>query len=279
MLFRSVGVDKAVHLTDPSGRSDLVLARMATSSCPVCHSPPVWSPSGQLLGFTKPLGKSSFQATFLEPMSGRSKGWSKSGESFIGWIDSERYLESNGPYNPFIVSVDGGRRWKVNNSSSQFEFIAPAPPHSPGRFIGMYYDSKKITDVIAFFHKDLSVGRPVWIERRGAAPGQPQSQVSPRVDPLGQYVAWTLWRKSRPYIAYKGVNELSSAPPSLLGDQYSSAYFCDWTEQADLLANVKDKAKWKLVILRRDGTLSRELGTDVPPAEGVVASWRKYEHR
>jgi hypothetical protein len=32
-------------------------------------------------------------------------------------------------------------------------------------------------------------------------------------------------------------------------------------------------------VLGRDGTLSRELGTDTPPAEGVVASWRKYEHR
>src|SRR5882672_3601429 len=49
-----MGSDKSMHLTDPSGRSDLVIGKMATSGCPVCHAPPVWSPSGQMIGFTKP---------------------------------------------------------------------------------------------------------------------------------------------------------------------------------------------------------------------------------
>src|SRR5204863_7095183 len=48
------GSDTAVHLTDPSGRSDLVVARYAKSGCPVCHSPPTWSPLGTTLGITKP---------------------------------------------------------------------------------------------------------------------------------------------------------------------------------------------------------------------------------
>ena len=65
-----------------------------------------------------------------------------------------------------------------------------------------------------------------------------------------------------------------------MGDQYSSAYFCDFTEQGEILANVlSSTGKWKLVLLHRDGKLNRELASDPAPAQGVVASWRKFEHR
>ena len=82
-------------------------------------------------------------------------------------------------------------------------------------------------------------------------------------------------------MAVKAVSDRLSRPPTVIGDQFfGGAYFCDWTEQGDILANVsKAGGVWRLVVLRRDGTLVRELATDVPPAEGVVASWRKYEHR
>jgi hypothetical protein len=47
-----------------------------------------------------------------------------------------------------------------------------------------------------------------------------------------------------------------------------------------MLANVRSAdGKWKLVILDRRGDMKTELGVDPPPAEGAVASWRKYEHR
>src|SRR5512133_3953617 len=36
-----VAADNAVHLTDPSGRMDLRITKQASSSCPVCHTPPV----------------------------------------------------------------------------------------------------------------------------------------------------------------------------------------------------------------------------------------------
>src|SRR5947208_2849571 len=38
--------NSGVHLTDPSGQMDIVLTKAAGSRCPVCHSPPSWSPSG-----------------------------------------------------------------------------------------------------------------------------------------------------------------------------------------------------------------------------------------
>src|SRR3954468_8970131 len=42
--------DNGVHLTDSSGRMDLRLTTATSFACPVCHTPPVWSPSGQAIG-------------------------------------------------------------------------------------------------------------------------------------------------------------------------------------------------------------------------------------
>jgi prepilin-type N-terminal cleavage/methylation domain-containing protein len=277
------GNDSAVHLTDASGRSDIVLARFAVSNCPVCHSPPVWAPSGQMIGLTTP-GRFSgeYLATLQEPVSGRTTTWTSMSENFIGWLDSSRYLQSNGPWNPAIVRAEDGVQQTINNQLYQFEFICPAPVQSPGPFIGMLYDQTKSADVITFFRADLSPGRTVWLERRGGGGNgsTPQSQVSPRVDPMGEFVGWTIFRNRRPYLAFKHCKDPSTIPPNLLGDQYAGAYFCDWTEGGDVLANVKGSdGKWRLVILDRQGDLKSELGTDPPPAEGAVASWRKYEHR
>jgi prepilin-type N-terminal cleavage/methylation domain-containing protein len=46
-----LGSDNRVHMTDPSGRMDLMLTKtQPTTGCPVCHTPPVWSPSGLTIG-------------------------------------------------------------------------------------------------------------------------------------------------------------------------------------------------------------------------------------
>jgi hypothetical protein len=276
------GNDSAVHLTDASGKSDIVLAKFANSNCPVCHSPPAWSPSGQMIGLTKPGSNSgSYLATLQEPVSGRTTTWTTTlNENFIGWLDSSRYLQSNGPWNPAIVRADDGVQQTINNNAFQFEFVCPAPVQSPGPYIGVLYDPNKRADVITFFRADLSPGRTVWSEPRGGGGSTPQSQVLPRVDPMGEFVGWTIFRNGRSYLAFKHCKDSSLQPPNLLGTQYSGAYFCDWTEGGDVLANVKgSNGKWQLVILDRQGDLKSELGTDPAPAEGAVASWRKYEHR
>jgi prepilin-type N-terminal cleavage/methylation domain-containing protein len=45
------GADGGVHLTDPGGGADVSVKGATSMQCPVCHSPPVWSPSGQVLAF------------------------------------------------------------------------------------------------------------------------------------------------------------------------------------------------------------------------------------
>ena len=284
------GTDQAVHLTDPSGGMDVYVGRFSSTSCPVCHAPPVWSPLGQTLAITAPVsptGGGVYRPALINPVSAsRRLRNTTTSETFIGWLDSDRYLQSNGPYTPKIVRADNLIETSLNNNVLQFEFIAPAPVGSPGPYIGMWYDPKgggtgKTSDVIGFFRKDLTIGKRVWTEPRGGSSSSTQSQLSPRVDPYGELVAWTLWRGNRPYVAMKSSRAISSTPPSLLGDKFTRAYFCDWTEGGDLLANVTTNGtRYKLVVLRRkDGSVARELGTAIPPPEGVVASYRRYEHR
>jgi prepilin-type N-terminal cleavage/methylation domain-containing protein len=278
------GVDEAVHLTDQTGVPDLHVAKIVRpTGCPVCHSPPAWSPLGQELGVTTLIGTSTqYRPTLINPVNGKGRAKTTgSSENFIGWLDSERYLQSNGPYNPKIVRADNQFEAPIDNNVTQFEYIAPAPVHAPGPYIGMWYDTKVRDDVIGFFRKDLRPGKIVWRAVRGQGKSSVHSQLFPRVDPFGEFVAWTLWQAQKPSVVIKPVRASSTLPPSSLSSAFAGAYFCDWTEGGDILANVSSNSvSWRLVILRRtDGSVLRDVRTAVPPPEGVVASWRKYEHR
>jgi len=276
-----------VHLTDPSGGMDIVLTKAASTSCPVCHSPPSWSPNGLSIALRTPKGSASVPAV-VEPVSGRIKysadasDGSFMGENFVGWLDSSQFAQSHGPDELVSVDVDSANKTKMSTAYS-IEYITPAPINSPAPFIGMVYDSRNRIDVICFLRKDMSPGKPIWAEPRTGgmnSSGGPQMQEAPRVDPMGEFVGWTVHRSGRAYIAVKACTDPAVQTPSLLGDQYAGAYLCDWTEQGDLLANVSaGGGNWKLVILDRNGGLVRELGTPSAMGEGVVASWRKYMHR
>src|SRR5436190_2209181 len=139
--------------------------------------------------------------------------------SFIGWLDSQRFLQEYGPWNPTIVDRDIGQPRTINNMTFMFEFVAPAALNSPGPYIGMYYTTSPPSDVIAFFRKDLTRGKAVWSEPRSGS--ATQSQVSPRVDPMGEHVGWTIFRNGRPYIAIKTAKDPSWKSPNLLGEKYT----------------------------------------------------------
>jgi prepilin-type N-terminal cleavage/methylation domain-containing protein len=272
-----MGKDNAIHLTDHTGQMDLVLTKANATACPVCHAPPVWSPLGTSIGFRGPKvkGGPSF-AGILEPVSGRSTFSASLNESFIGWLDSERYVQSRGPGDMSIVTVDTQLEQNIPNPFS-LVFVAPAPVHCSSPYIGLLIDKSK-NEVITFVRKDLTPGKTVWVEP-GSTPGN-ANQESPRVDPMGEYVGWSLKRSGRHYVAFKGTRDSMLQPPTLLGDQFTDAYFCDWTEGGLILANVtRNGSDWRLAILDRTGGMMSELGTSIPPAVGVVASWRKYEHR
>src|SRR5437763_15666130 len=124
---------------------------------------------GQTLGITMPIAAAGrYRPTLINPVSGQKRFRNTTtSETFIGWLDSQRYLQSNGPYNPNMVRADSLLETPLSNSTLQFEFIAPAPVNSPGPYIGMWNDSKKIADVIGVFRRGLGHGRAV----RRAGPG------------------------------------------------------------------------------------------------------------
>jgi prepilin-type N-terminal cleavage/methylation domain-containing protein len=271
-----VGSDNAVHLTDPSGGMDLRLTPVTKDSCPVCHSPPSWSPSGLSLALRAPGAGGVSTLTVTEPVSGRNKVVSQGSLHLVGWLDSELFMQSNGPANLSVGNVETGAILSAPNGN-RLMYLAPAPVHGPGPYVGVVSESGQET--ACFLRKDLSQGKRIWAEPKisGVHPIE-----NPRVDPMGDWVAFTLTRSGRPLVGLKGVKDSSTMPPTIVGDQFGYAYFCDWTEQGQMLVNVRGTAlagSSKLVVMGRDGVVLRELATTVPPAEGVVATWRKYEHR
>jgi prepilin-type N-terminal cleavage/methylation domain-containing protein len=262
-----------VHLTGPSGGTDIPLTRSLTQSCPVCHAPPTWSPSGQMIALRVPDNNNASVTGLLDPTSGQLTKRPNSDRGFVGWVDSDRFVEED-RQTLHVIPVRGTGDLIIQNKD-QVIFADPAPPQSPGAFIGIVFDNS--ADVVTFLRKDFTRAKPIWAEPRS---GGVQSQDLPRVDPFNEYVGWTLTRNGRPYVAWKAVNGSSLTQPNLVGSDYTQAYFCDWTEASgEMLCNVNKGGAWSLVVMDLGGTVKRKLSTAVPPGPGVVASWRKYGHR
>ena len=271
-----VGTDNRLHLTDPSGGMDLPLMARTQMECPVCHSPPTWSPSGQSIAF-RMMDRGVSHTAILEPFGGGITKIPENGRSFFGWFDSTLFVDSDRGTLAFR-HAETGRVMSMSSPPmlSHPTYLAATPPQAPAPFIGAMRRADGIA--ICFFKKDLTPGRAIHVERGG----QVTAHEYPRMDPMGEYVAWSRRNTGDNFaIALKGVNEEPTRPASLLLPQgYRSAYFCDWTDQGTLLANATDNGRdWCLITVDRDGKLLRRMETAVRPAKGVVASWRKYGHR
>ena len=267
------GSDRQIHLTGARGGGDLTLTATMVPQCPACHSPPVWSPSGQFIAYRGTGAGGTFTA-ILDPMGTTPTKPLDGGRAFMAWLDSNRYIESD-RMQLQSRHVDNGLIDRKLSNGEHLVSLAPAPLAAPAPFIAA--TSHGQASMICFLKSDLSYGPKVWIDNSG---GQ-LSQEWPRVDPMGEYVAWTKKLKSNArVIAFKGVRDQLQLQPTLLGQDFRSIYFCDWTDDGLLLANASvDGTTWQLVILDRAGQVRRKLETDVPPAEGVVASWRHYGPR
>jgi prepilin-type N-terminal cleavage/methylation domain-containing protein len=268
-----VGSDNRVHLTDPSGGYDTKLMPVATSNCPVCHSPPTWSPSGQSIAMQQQDSAGNYTA-LIDPMGLiPTRFTAQQNRVFVAWLDNSR-----------ILTQDGGQTYELNIASGQVRpsaqrsdhiyYVSNAPANAPGPYIAAIQLHGKAA--VAFLNKDLSPGKVVWREPQISS-GFPHQW--PRVDFNGEWVGWTNNTNGRK-VAIKSVNDRSSAPPSVFSvDRATEVCFCDWTDQGQILANANYGSSWRLVILDRAGKLVRELPTDPPPAPGVIASWRQYGHK
>lgn len=276
------GVDHQVHVTNQSGRVNLAIAR-ADNQCPYCHTPPAWSPSGLSIAVQfQGSARERLLTQFVEPGSGQTDSVAESdNRAFVCWMDDDRYLagpsiSSMGASVPklFIHRRDGTLLRTISNPDNLVA-VYPTPPGSAAPFVGATW--KNNVGAVVLVSANLTVGRRLWQENGtlSALPG------NPRMDPFGQYVAWTRMASAgHPVVAYKAVSDRLERPPFTLPAGRGAAAFCDWTDGGDMLVNTSDDGDhWKLAVVTRTGKIVQNLDTDIPPAPGQVASWRKYEHR
>lgn len=278
------GADGGVHLTDPGGGADVGVKGATAMQCPVCHSPPVWSPSGQVLSFRVAGAGITPSTAVAEPSPNRVKLVQESGRPFLCWVDSDHWLEATGPGGVYYyVNARDNSIQQTLKPTSPVMYVSPAPPGAPGPLIGSIFKVSNgapgRTVAVSFLKKDLSEGRNVW----KSIVNVPLDVEVPRCDPLGENVAWSLARSpGNPmrFVAVKNIRDSGSMPPMLIGGDFMSAHLCDWTENGNILANVtSDNRKWNLAIFDRKGRLIKKMDTPSPPAPGHIASWRKYLHQ
>ena len=268
-----LGTDSRIHLTDPSGGMDTALAVVKRDqSCPVCHTPPVWNPSGTKIAF-RMMQNGQFQTGMIDPYSGTVTKQPEMGQHFMNWLDSDRYAEVMGPGADIRVKdANTGTHLATVPNQAKIVFIAPAPLGAPAPYVAIT-KSRGLCSVV-LLRKDMARGKRIWEER---VSGQ-NSLEGPRMDPHGEYVAWTGFRRGTDKIIhFKHVNDPPEITPTAIGEQFLRAYFCDWTEEGTILGNVTENGRdWSLAVFDKKGTLLRLMATDPPPAEGPIASWRKY---
>jgi hypothetical protein len=202
------------------------------------------------------------------------------GRGFFGWLDSSRLLVSDENDYYEVNTATPSRITPAFPRRDHIYYIAPTPVGSAGPYIA----SLRIGGVggseggVAFLGRDLTTRKVIWRDRTASSR---QSAQWPRVDDHGQLVGWTTRANGKRRAAWKAVGDPARQPPTLVGLEYEESCFCDWTDQGQILANVKTSylSAWKLVTLDREGRLIRELSTDIPPEEGVIASWRRYTHQ
>jgi len=264
-----MGDDGMLHLTDPYGKWDLDY--LETRGPSKRGSRIRWSPSGQRIG----LSLEGPRPAILDPMSGHVRVHPQSYPAvFSGWFDSSTFVDSdmNSPSRYCVRDVDTGaiRQTLVGPSIGEWE-VASLPPHvTGGQFIAVAPAAGEGIRAVVLLRKDLTVGKVIAHE----------TGVNPVVDPLGEWVAWYVGvGNGKRVVAIKRMSEPSSAPSTLVGQQFQSVTFCDWTEDGRLLVNAKENGVWGLAILDKSGNIVRRIPTAVPPNQKSYASWRKYGHR
>jgi len=175
-----LGADSRVHATDARGGLDLQFDVVAnrTMQCPVCHAPPSWSPSGQTLAFSL-MAQGQRLTAFVEPASGKLRTV-REDRYFLGWLDGDTYLETQGLSALFVRRAGGPPSHDALANEARVAFIAPAPAGAPGPYIASVQSGPR--GMVTFLRKDMSLGRPVWVEPAAGVLANEQPRVTRRAN-------------------------------------------------------------------------------------------------
>src|SRR5206468_2286783 len=155
------------------------------TNCPVCHSPPVWNPAGTHIAF-RFADKNTYYTGLLDPYSGQVKKLPENNRRFMGWLSHERFAEVQpGPRAPIYTrDAQSGAQIQIGTNEAGVVFFAPAPPSAPAPYIAAARSQG--TSTIVLLRKDMARGKRLWSQRTST-----DGLEMPRIDPHGEYVAWT----------------------------------------------------------------------------------------
>ena len=163
--------------------------------------------------------------------------------------------------------------------------IAPVPANAGWYYVTTLVSSRPDGQAyprITFLKKDFALGKTVWVETNPAGGGW-VGRANPRVDSMGEFVAWTRLEDSNLGVAVKSVTDHSSARPAMIRAPFKNLIFCDWTDDGNLLCSTgRSAGRCELVVFDRRGNQLRVIKTETldqdHPSPGV-ASWRKHWRR
>lgn len=267
-----VAGDDTVWICDPYGRRQLQVSKLKTGG------PVRWSPRGKQIAFPAEGG-----TAIVNPVNGKTK--IIEGLENPCWIDDRTLVGTHylGSRNDLWRSgVDSGKATPWKNLASLGEpsgqITSQYDPLLSDGFVVCEADViwAPTLDVVVR-DKDWNLRQVIWKD-----PGDDVEDANARLDWLGDWVAWTRGRGPGPSqpkcVALKHVEDGPGEPPRILGQQFSSVVFADWTAQAELLVTVEDQGKRQLAIMNRDGALARAISTPhgLSTSE-ACANWRRWE--
>lgn len=264
-----------VHVCGPEGQQDWIVCNI-----PATGGNPRWSPRGDKIAY---LGGTS--VVVVEPASGRTQR--------VDFLDSFEWVD-NDTLVGTVWRPGGNRIWRVNlrDGKSQMWKDLPAlnehsghiamhrqPVFSPGYVVA---EGERVWNPmmdIVQRSSEWSLKKTIWSD-----PGNDVVDEFPRMDAMGEYVGWTRGRTSglcnERVVAFKHIKEEPSRPPQILGREYRSMVFCDWIGADLLVAIDRQDGTRCLAVIKKDGSLVRELAMPEGIAGGSTppASWRTYGH-
>ena len=271
-----IAEDRTVWVCDTTGSHQLKVSDREINEAFLA-----WSPEGTKLTFRAAAG-----TVIVDPSTSRT--------AIVGdlenavWVSRDkllgnRYVGSDGRNDLYRVSTVTGQAtlWK-QRKAMRLPYGQTWCHYAPLQVQGFVVAE---ADVIWLPTSDVVLRSDTWASRRTIweDPGNNIEDFNARVDDLGEYIAWTRARQARIggpwYVAVKRVNDGPSVPPTILGADFESLSFCDWTPEGQLLVVVTRGGKPELAIMDKGGHLIQTIptGKGLLDNPGRIAAWRRCQ--